>query len=246
MRKCLFCDNPAKTREHVWPQWILERLRIKDQINRQVGKEKDQLIPPELKIRAVCQNCNGGWMSALETANIPLIGNFLQDVALSLDGFQQYTISLWAMKMAMIGEFLSRSHRQEFFFSQADREQLRVASNLPERTTIWLGRHSASNHIGFWATDAWSVDKTVHAFVNTVLVGRLAVQTLSLRVSEEHFATDITVQPKNGPQPWERALVTIWPTNRTANWPPAFSFRENRTNSIYRLVRRYSYGENIL
>jgi len=100
-------------------------------------------------------------MSALQTANIPLMGNLIQDIALSLDGLQQYTIALWAVKMAMVGESMSRGQRH-MFYSKADREQLRVASKFPMDTKVWLARHSFPNHIGFWGTDAWSLDKTVH------------------------------------------------------------------------------------
>jgi hypothetical protein len=29
MRECLFCDNPANTREHLWSNWILKSLDIR-------------------------------------------------------------------------------------------------------------------------------------------------------------------------------------------------------------------------
>jgi hypothetical protein len=119
-------------------------------------------------------------MHDLEQKNIPLIGNLMQDIALSLNGLQQYHITTWAVKMSMIGDFLARSHRP-LFFNQAEREQLRVATNLPERTTVWIGRHNFPDHIGFWGTNSWSLDKTVHVFITTVLVGHLVVQAVTLQ-----------------------------------------------------------------
>jgi hypothetical protein len=246
MRQCLFCDNQAKSREHIWPEWILERLKVTEGINHQIGSSPSMFLDnPELKVKAVCKTCNEGRMSALESSNIPLIGNLMQDVALSLNGLQQYTISMWATKMAMVGEFMSRSHRP-MFFSKADCEQLRVASNLPARTTIWLARHSFPRHIGFWGTDAWSLDKSIHAYVSTVLVGHLAIQSVTLHVSVEHEAKAVDVDPKAVARPWSEMLVSIWPTTVSATWPPQHGFRDKGESSIMKLVRRYSYGENVL
>src|SRR5256885_5635107 len=103
-----------------------------------MGNETEVLLPnPEQKVKAVCGTCNNGWMHDLEQTNIPLIGNLMQDVAFSLNGLQQYHVAAWAVKMSMIGDFLARSHRP-LFFQQAEREQLRVATNLPVRTSVWL------------------------------------------------------------------------------------------------------------
>src|SRR5882762_6997113 len=148
MRKCLFCDNSANSREHVWPIWILKRLKVREPIQFKMGKDAAQLLPnPEHKIKAVCEACNNGWMHDLEQSNIPLIGSLMHDVGLSLDGLQQYQIATWAVKMSIVGDFLARRHRP-LFFDQAEREQLRVATNLPMRTTVWLARYRFPDHIG--------------------------------------------------------------------------------------------------
>jgi hypothetical protein len=160
VRQCLFCDNPANTREHVWPKWILTRLNVRNEIRHKMGNEPERLLSnPEQKVKAVCKDCNGGWMSELEQKNIPLIGNLMQDIGFSLNGLQQYHIATWAVKMSMIGDFLVRNHRP-MFFNQAEREQVRVATNLPERTTVWIGRHNFPDIIGFWGTNSWSLDRT--------------------------------------------------------------------------------------
>jgi len=94
MRKCLFCDNVANSREHVWPDWILKRLNERDLKRQKMGNDAEQLLPnPELKVKAVCRTCNNGWMHFLEQSNVPIVGNLMQDVALSLNGFQQYQLA---------------------------------------------------------------------------------------------------------------------------------------------------------
>jgi hypothetical protein len=247
MRTCLFCDNPARSREHVLPHWILQRPGINQPIHHQIGKDPTILLPtPHLKVKAVCKTCNEGWMSGLETDNIPLIGSLMQDIALSLDGLQQYKIALWAIKTAMVSEFVSRTRRR-LFFLKVDCEQLRVASNLPPLTSISIARHSFTNHIGFWGTDAWTSDRGIQAHINTILVGHLAIQTVVLRVLTEQYGdAPITVSPQAGPKPWNELCIDIWPTVGSANWPPAFSFRDSGEFSISRFIRRYSYGNNVL
>jgi hypothetical protein len=246
MRQCLFCDNTANSREHIWPEWVLNRLNVRDVIRQKMGKDPELLLPnPAQKVKAVCKPCNEGWMHDLEQTNIPLIGNLMQDVALSLNGLQQYHIATWAVKMSMIGDFLGRKHRP-LFFSQSEREQVRVATNLPERTAVWIGRYNFPDHIGIWGTNSWSLDKTVHALVTTVLAGHLIVQSVTLQCTDKWQGTELRVTPAPSPQPWSELLTEIWPTTVSAQWPPRFSFKDEGKLALSRVVRRYSYGENLL
>lgn len=193
MRQCLFCDNAANSREHVWPEWVLNRLNVRDEIRHKMGNDSELLLPnPAQKVKAVCKTCNEGWMSNLEQNNIPLIGNLMQDIAFSLNGLQQYHIATWAVKMSMIGDFLARNHRP-LFFHQAEREQVRVATNLPERTAVWIGRHNFPDHIGFWGTNSWALDRTAHAFITTVLIGHLVVQAVTLQCTEKWDGTQVNL-----------------------------------------------------
>ena len=246
MRQCLFCDNPANSKEHVWPDWILKSLRVREPIRIKLGKSDELLVPnSEQQIKAVCKPCNNGWMSALEQSNMPLIGNLIHDVAFSMNGFQQLQVAKWAVKMAMVSDFTGRSSR-ELFFDQAEREQLRVASNLPYRTTVSLARYRLPSHIGLWGTDSWCLDKSIHAFVATVLVGHLAMQVVTLRCTEQWDGVDVTVKTADAPgkRPWPQMLTEVWPTKVSAQWPPNTSFKD--TAEFSRLVRRYSYGKNLL
>jgi hypothetical protein len=125
-------------------------------------------------------------------------------------------------------------------------EQLRVATDLPMRTSVWLARHSFPDHIGLWGTNSWSLDKSVHAFITTVLAGHFVVQAITLQCTAKWDGTEVTVTPQSGPRPWPELLTDIWPTQVTALWPPAFSFKNAGAFSLLGLVRRYSYGENVL
>ncbi|MEP6695184.1 MAG: hypothetical protein ABJB39_11135 [Chloroflexota bacterium] len=70
MIRCEFCDRPAAlTREHVFPRWLVTRLKAW-----QVTPSAADVPAPALSQRiarmtvSVCADCNAGWMSTLEVA----------------------------------------------------------------------------------------------------------------------------------------------------------------------------------
>lgn len=81
---CLFCENPAGSREHFWPAWIHRR---KDFGPLKVAVENSPpeiATDPELTIDTVCANCNNRWMSALENKNKPVIAHMFEGLTLPL------------------------------------------------------------------------------------------------------------------------------------------------------------------
>src|ERR1035437_6614904 len=86
--KCIFCGRRNLSKEHFWPEWASALLpRYPD--NRHVEHlftvtEKTKLVrPPEVRsrqghswtkrLRAVCSECNNGWMSVLENVAKPIL-----------------------------------------------------------------------------------------------------------------------------------------------------------------------------
>jgi|SRR5579862_310535 len=134
----------------------------------------------------------------------------------------------------MIGDFLARS-RRPLFFDQTEREQLRVASNLPTRTSVWIARYAFPDHIGLWGTNSWNLEKTVRAFITTVLVGHLVVQVINLQCSPQWDGTEVVVNPENGDRPWPQMLTDVWPTKVSAPWPPNFSFKNDGASALIAL-----------
>src|SRR6266700_7135246 len=98
---CLFCDNNSGNAEHLWAKWIHDRKNF-GPIKMKRGQGEDIIIPdPEITVKSVCATCNNGWMSCLETTNIPVIGAMMSDIAITLDRQQQESVAAWAMKPAM-------------------------------------------------------------------------------------------------------------------------------------------------
>jgi hypothetical protein len=248
MRKCLFCQNPADSREHVWPDWVLGRLRGQRQpIKGFIEKKQIEFggSNPHLEIKCVCSKCNNGWMSRLEDANVPLIGCLMQDIALSLDESQQRTVAAWAVKTVMVMD-ASRRHGQ--FYTRTECRQLRLSLSVPPHTMVWLGRYSGVNNLAIYGTDLWEGGtpddpRAIHGYANTTFVGYLAIQVLTLRPPRQDGDRAVTIQPRKGP--WDSLLVKVWPFEKIIRWPPRSSFTDRHPFPFPALVRRWSIGVSI-
>lgn len=76
-----------------------------------------------VKARCVCEQCNGGWMSLLETRSKPILEPMIHDSPCVLDYSKQSTVSLWTIRTSMVFEYL---RRKEAFYSRADRSLVRT------------------------------------------------------------------------------------------------------------------------
>jgi hypothetical protein len=78
-------DQPIPEKEHIWPDWLLEHLRGSKRKIVITGNFEGRPIPgititPGLRVKSVCNVCNGGWMNDLENLNF----HFLQNAYCSL------------------------------------------------------------------------------------------------------------------------------------------------------------------
>jgi hypothetical protein len=249
-RLCIFCGKPADDKEHVWPDWALQRLKGKRQpMKGFIGKRKIEFggSNPHLRIRCVCGECNHGWMSQLENINIPVIGSLMQDISFSLDRQQQWYVAAWAIKTSMVMQ-ASTARSDAPFYNRAEHEQLRLSLAIPALTQAWLGRYSGENRLGIYGTYFWEGGRpnepgTIHGCANTIFVGCLAIQVLTLRSPRDNSNRPITVEPSTGP--WETLLASIWPPSGSVTWPPRRSFRDKNPFPWPALVKRWSTGETI-
>src|SRR5579864_5161898 len=109
-RKCLFCPNPVDSAEHLWSDWILEDLKPVEPIHIKFGKTFAKWVDdPEVRIRCVCQRCNNGWMSSIESENKPHMLAMMNDKSTLLAPTQQKLLTLWAILKAMVLDGSSRS-----------------------------------------------------------------------------------------------------------------------------------------
>ena len=86
MTQCLFCDKTKLTKEHLWPDWIVQMFP--KNVPYTAGRAS-----PEMRLfhewptnslkqtaRIVCKQCNTGWMSEIESLASPILKPCILDV----------------------------------------------------------------------------------------------------------------------------------------------------------------------
>ncbi|MGH2922380.1 MAG: hypothetical protein ACRDKU_09965, partial [Gaiellaceae bacterium] len=60
----------------------------------------------DMKVRRVCESCNNGWMSELEKAAQPVLLPLIEGKSKKLVPVEQEVVAVWAIKTALMCEFL--------------------------------------------------------------------------------------------------------------------------------------------
>ena len=111
-RSCFFCGQTRRlTNEHVWPKWVsgllCERSGSFTHYTRRVTATGDATTPTgtsrylNVTTKAVCRDCNGGWLSAFENQIKPLAAPLIvgeRTVALALAPESQALLAAWAVQ----------------------------------------------------------------------------------------------------------------------------------------------------
>lgn len=116
-RRCLFCNEDANSKEHVWPQWILKLLPARRPVRQRLGTGKEVKYSGNFKPKGVCSTCNYGWMSELETEAKPILGPIVQDLSIQLDLEDQTKIARWAFKTTIVLEGTKERSMKRYFES---------------------------------------------------------------------------------------------------------------------------------
>jgi hypothetical protein len=160
MKKCLFCSNAADSLEHIIPQWLLYRIapNKEGRFPMQVGRYIDgqgyldtrNFISITFMARIVCEQCNNGWMSQLESevGRIlhPLIAEdfpILYRENLTQIHSQSHLLALWLAKTALTTSLAlpGKLRLPETFASQVSLRNAPVGSwvDLAKAQTTGIG-----------------------------------------------------------------------------------------------------------
>src|SRR4051794_23390312 len=108
---CAFCGADEKlTKEHLWSRWIREhRPEIGELPHVREGSDQPREVFTtqtfELTVRAVCADCNGGWMRQLEEAVRPFIAGMIVGRGRDLATGGQTAMATWAVKTALMFQY---------------------------------------------------------------------------------------------------------------------------------------------
>lgn len=246
-RQCLFCPNPVDSAQHIWSDWILQDLKPVQPIHIKMGKTFSKVVKnPEVRMKCVCQKCNNGWMSDVESENKPHMLAMMNDKAIVLQPVQQKLLCRWAALKAMVVDGSSKTRIP--FFSESEKILMKPPMRaLPVGTLAWIGRLSVKAfHAGL--TDIFGeingIPRAFHACVTTIIVGHLVIQVMTMHVLAM-YAT-MPIRPNERPGAWDVNLLDIWPAFGEKSWPAQFSFElSGTTHHIGQLVNRWKIGEDI-
>jgi len=174
MRPCIFCGNPADSKEDLFPRWILKRVVTRQPLYRQMGDAPPAITEDqEVRIPCVCKECNNTWMSGMETTLKKFLGPMIEDFSLSPDRQNQQNLAEWAVKGAMINDAVDPHPR---FFTDAECYTFKQKRTIPDRTLVFAarftGRSLDSNGVDFSLIDPRSGDLLVRGHVYNVMVGK--------------------------------------------------------------------------
>lgn len=91
------------------------------------------------KIRAVCHQCNNGWMSRLEAKVRPILEPLMRGEATYIAAGQQHTLALWIAMKCVIGEHGDR----ETAVTPAEYRLAIMNGEIPDEFRIYIGAHLA-------------------------------------------------------------------------------------------------------
>ncbi len=246
---CMFCANPANSKEHLWPKWVHERKDF-GPLKLTRGSSTTTIIPnPQVTVRAVCRTCNNGWMSQkLENPNIPIVGSMMQDLSITLDRDQQRTVATWCIKMAFLTDWTRIGGRQKRFYTRDETLSIAADLSIPPRTRIWIG-HIMTSHLSTDGHDFELLLASTRTRIGisstvTIVVGHFVAQIVTDHVVTDH--SDLNPEMKPGQGPWDSKLIQIWPIEKEwVTWPPRASFTNGGREGIGYLLRRWRTGKQV-
>ena len=223
-RTCLFCADSANSREHVWPDWLVQSMKHRRPLRQTLGNKSAVEFTGDFKIRCVCEACNNGWMSDLEAKTKPLLGSLAADVSVQMDAQQQSSLAIWAVKTSMVIEAVKPqiAHR---FYKPDVRKTFRESRSRPYTTRMWIGRYNDSGLFAAASEIEYNLTPLASpgfGSVTTMIAGHLVLQVLSLNFPSEVHNTDIRIQQRAGN--WDHLVLPLWPYEKSLLWPPRLSF----------------------
>lgn len=221
---CIFCDNPANSKEDMFPKWLLKRVRTGQPMYRKRANRPVKVTPHStVKIKCVCKPCNNEWMSQLESKCIPLIGSLLNDFELWIDEEYQTLLSAWTVKVAMINDAVESHDR---FFTRTECEAFRLNRVIPFGLEVNAARFTGSsldaNGSDFTLTNpAGELLAKGHVF--HLLIGHLILEAVALHPVGGYENAKFAYASMPGY--WNESIIRIWqPTKPQVKWPPILSY----------------------
>lgn len=252
-RTCAFCGTGPVTAEHVWADWITERLDAAGLGGPYTWTRERPEGPPirsgstriDLTVKRFCKSCNNGWMSDIERQTIPVLERmmfFKRGRHVGLSSKDQTLLAPWAYKTALVADFA-----------------LEPGPFVPDDWFSDFYRRRWPRHDGvvIWTCAYWAPEKPTFSYRQGRTMGedvRDFRGTLLERTTTESNVITISVWRAifqvllfhGGPwrpsvsRSFDPILTQLWPaTGQPANWPE--SMRGLDHAGLMRFVKRADF-----
>ena len=159
---CIFCKSTPVTEEHLFPQWM-EKEFSKGEDNKHIVNNYEPISYDgsrtkitsktvnrniiRLTIKKVCDTCNNGWMSKIETASKEIIKSLILDEAIIIGSEEQDNLVKWGILKTIIGEFADRDSSGKIAISREERMNFFQTNNPSPNFSVYIGRSMAKEYM---------------------------------------------------------------------------------------------------
>ncbi len=224
---CAFCGSTKRPRgrEHVFAAWLnsigLESGQVEihsGRLNRVARRWTTQGFTAT--VRAVCDDCNHGWLSHLEGAAKPVLTPLILGEPADLSVEDQRLIAAWVCKTALAAMLSSSDEQraQGYGVPTAEYQELYSMREDPEplpHSQYWIGTYVGDRPPGSVRVvplgvelDGLAPADDPNAYSLTVMVGALLVH--GVRFTSPSLYVELATMPD---------LPRIWPASEPVSWP---------------------------
>ena len=157
---CVFCGGSPLSKEHLWPDWIkgiVPRSGIPKHVvtftETEGHKSKKLISKDERKIfqgymgnkqlKIVCEKCNNGWMSKIETESKEVLTSLILNKPITLRQEQMGLLVKWIILRNIIGEYTDKIENRAIRATERHRFAKRKSSTSEWK--IWIAKINAPN-----------------------------------------------------------------------------------------------------
>lgn len=220
---CLSCGptSAKASGEHIFSAWLLREFDPKaagalyrPQDNGGLSQVRPEILLDNFRLKQICEQCNNGWMSALERRTMPIILDVTRNGRTlgSLEEPERRILAKWAAKTAIIESYAVSAE------CPINREYLRVIRDNPD------------NHPGNFAVlgSRITLEAFMHAQISGVRDleggGKVARSTIVIIIPNLAFVCAFPMFPG---QQWTCSYV---PAFAGPLWPPASCWQTMETD----------------
>lgn len=150
-RNCVFCNSPATSKEHIWPNWAARHISPSAPVDHFLNTvedgqpDKDRTWPQKqftMTVRAVCESCNNGWMGDLEGRTKPFFEAALDGKGSVLNADLQKDLAAWALKTLMMVE--SQQSPDASVIPPAEYAHLYASGEPSTGVRVWMATYTGA------------------------------------------------------------------------------------------------------